>query len=253
MSRFIVTVEPLENRQFLSASPAGTYAAVAPAGPAAVAVAAAPKPSEGGLSLTETVGQKFTARLGEFTYKTVDQLLNAVIYWGDGTHSDGTLVGSYATGEYYVAGTHTYTHADTYKVNVKVFGRLPGSPIVPTEPLRQFTSVIKATAPKPTPGGRTLVEVAKRKFTERLGEFTLRAIDLVLNADINWGDGTHSAGQLVGSYATGEYYVVGTHTYAHTGTFPVVVKIFGRPVGSNIQPTEPLARFTSVVKVLGNT
>ena len=55
-----------------------------------------------------------------FTYKTVDQLLNAVIQWGDSTRSDGKLVGSYATGKYYVEGTHTYAKPGDYKVHTTV-------------------------------------------------------------------------------------------------------------------------------------
>ena len=78
----------------------------------------------------------------------------------------------------------------------------------------------------PTPGGMSLGEVEARPFTERLGEVTVRAIDLTLNAHVNWGDGTRSDGRLVGSYATGEYYVTGTHTYAAAGTYKVTLVQF---------------------------
>src|SRR5438045_9493244 len=101
-----------------------------------------------------------------------------------------------------------------------------------------------------------LTEVAGRKFTDRLGEIEFRTVDQLLNAVINWGDGTHSDGKLVGSYATGEYYVFGKHTYADTGTYKVDVKVFGHPAGSSIHPPDPFAKFPSVIHVeseLGRT
>ncbi len=207
------------------------------------------KPSAGGVILSELATQPFTAKLGEFTYKTVDQSLNAVIDWGDGTQSAGKLVGSYATGEYYVQGTHTYARADTYAVDVKIFASLIGSPIHPTSPVAEFKSVIIANPLKPSAGGLVLNEVAGQKFTAKLGEFTFKTIDEAIDADINWGDGTHSQGTLVGSYATGEYYVQGTHTYANKGTYKVDVKIFAHPIGSPVNPTVPVAAFTSVIDV----
>lgn len=249
-------VESLEVRRFLSAVPlAGHDGTAAAAATNVVApLTTGPKPTEGGVTLTETAGQKFTAKLGEFTYKTVDQILNAVINWGDGTQSAGKLVGSYATGEYYVEGTHTYSHAGTFKVDVKVFGHPAGSPITPTSPLAQFTSVInvKPSTPRPSRGGRMLTEVAGRKFTDRLGEIEFRTVDQLLNAVVDWGDGTQSAGKLVGSYATGEYYVLGTHTYAHTGTYKVDVTVYARLAGNPNAPSFPVESFTSVIKVKGS-
>jgi len=258
MRRSFVTLESLETRRLLSADPlVDPIPADAPgtAGGSDVAVpiyatVAAPKPSNGGVSLTEFAGQKFTAKLGEFTLKVVDLALNAVVYWGDGTHSAGKLVGSYATGEYYVQGTHTYAHPGTYAVDVKIFTRPIGSPIQPTSPSAEFMSVIKAKSLKPSGGGVELTETANQKFTAKLGEFQYRTVDLILNAEINWGDGTKSAGKLVGSYATGKYYVQGTHTYSHTGKYKVDVKIFAHPAGTNIKPTSPVVQFTSVIDVV---
>lgn len=245
-------IESLEVRRFLSAAPLAGQdgGAVASAGVVAPP-ATAPKPTEGGVTLAETAGTPFTAKLGEFTYKTVDQRLNAVINWGDGTQSAGRLVGSYATGEYYVQGTHTYSHPGTYRVDVRIFGRPIGSPVIPTSPVAQFTSVIHAKpgTPSPARGGRMLTEVAGRRFTDRLGEIEFRTVDQLLNAVIDWGDGTHSDGKLVGSYGTGEYYVLGTHTYAHTGTYAVNVVVYARLAGNPNFPASPVESFTSVIKV----
>jgi hypothetical protein len=251
--RKFVAIESLEVRRLLSAgfvlshsdlSDATSGGVVAP-----LASRPAVRPASSQVTLTETAGRQFTARLGEFTYKTVDQALSADINWGDGTHSAGKLVGSYATGEYYVQGTHTYATTGTFKVDVKIFGRPIGSPFHPTSPLAEFNARVKVKAPQPSKGGLTLTEVAGKKFTAKLGEFTLKVIDLALNAVIDWGDGTHSDGTLVGSYATGEYYVQGTHTYAHAGIYTVDVKIFTHPIGSTFHPTSASAAFTSVINV----
>ena len=250
----LATLESLENRRLLSAGSVMADGPTADGGSDAAvpvyATAAAPKPSNGGVSLTEFAGQRFTARLGEFTLKVVDLSLNAVVDWGDGTHSAGKLVGSYATGEYYVQGTHTYARPGTYAVDVKVFTRPIGSPVQPTSPAVEFTSVVKAKSLKPSGGGVELTEAVNQKFTAKLGEFQYRSVDLILNAEINWGDGTTSAGKLVGSYATGKYYVQGTHSYSHTGKYKVDVKIFAHPAGTNIKPTSPVVRFTSVIDVV---
>jgi predicted heme/steroid binding protein len=233
MSNVSICVESLEDRRLLSA--------------------AAPMPTDGGRHLTESADQSFSAKLGEITEKVIDVSLFATIDWGDGTTSSGKLIGSYATGEYYVKGVHSYAATGDYAVSVKVFGRPIGSQVTPTSPLQQFTSVITATPPAPSANGETLSETVNQKFSAKLGEFTQKVIDLSLSALIDWGDGTHSHGTLVGSYATGEYYVKAAHTYSQTGTFKVHVKIFASPVGSPIHGDSPITKFSSVINVMEST
>src|SRR5438132_1078691 len=91
MGRNFITFEGLEARRFLSVAPlGGTGAAVHSA--AGVAVSAGVTPTEGGITLSKTAGQHFTARRGEVTVKVIDLALNAVIDWGDGTKSDGKMI-----------------------------------------------------------------------------------------------------------------------------------------------------------------
>ena len=137
-----VVVEALEVRRFLSASVYGAGLPGAAVAAAGISASATPMPSEGGLALNAIAHKSFTARLGEVTLKVIDLQLNASIDWGDGSHSDGKLIGSYATGEYYVEGTHTYARDGTYKVEVKIFAHPIGSPILPTGSIAAFTSVI---------------------------------------------------------------------------------------------------------------
>src|SRR5581483_10178330 len=95
----------------------------------------------------------------------------------------------------------------TYSVEIEVQAHLAGSPTSPRFTVADFKSVINPVLLKPTNGGETLTEVATRKFTAKLGEFTFKTVDQFLNAVVYWGDGTKSAGVLEGSYATGKYYV----------------------------------------------
>jgi hypothetical protein len=230
MSRSLIAVESLESRCFLSA---------------------VPTPTHGGLNLNEVAQRPFTERVGTIRFKTVDQLLNAVIDWGDGTTSNGTLEGSYATGKYYVEASHAYAQAGIYRVVARTFGHLPGSQIQPTEPIAKFTSYVTVDALTSTKGGVTLSKPATKSFSARVGEFTYKAVDQELSAVINWGDGTTSHGKLIGSYATGEYYVKGTHTYAAAGTFKIDVKVYGRLIGGPaILPSSPLRHWLSLANVL---
>jgi hypothetical protein len=243
--------ESLEMRRFLSASPLIDTSGGDGGDAAPIFVVATPKPTQGGKTLSEYAGQKFTAKLGEFHLKVSDLQLSAVVHWGDGTTSTGKIEGSYATGDWYVEGSHKYSRTGTYGVAVDIFTKPIGSPITPTSPAVNFESVIKVKKLVPTNGGRSLTEIAGTKFNDKLGEITFKSIDLALNAEINWGDGKKSDGKLVGSYATGEYYIYGKHTYAHTGTYKVDVKVFAHLVGTTIKPTSPVASFTSVIKVVG--
>ena len=250
MSKSFMSLESLELRRFLSASP------LADAGGDGGAVAvpifvAAPKPTHGGSSLTEFAGQKFTAKLGTFHLKVSDLTLNAVVHWGDGTKSAGTIEGSYATGDWYVEGSHKYAKSGTYEVDVDIFTHPIGSPIIPSSPSVSFDSVIKAKTLAPTAGGIKLTEVAGQSFNTEIGEFTFKTVDQSITAEITWGDGTHSDGKLVGSYATGKYYVIGKHTYARSGTYAVDVKIFASVIGSPVKPTSPVEQFTSVIRAEG--
>src|SRR5689334_22665583 len=102
-------LETLESRQFLSASPLDAVndgsGDVQP-----IFVVSDPGPSSHGLHLTEYKNKTFTAKLGTFHLKVIDLALSAKVDWGDGKTTDGVIEGSYATGDWYVEGTHKYTH-----------------------------------------------------------------------------------------------------------------------------------------------
>src|SRR4051794_28352019 len=113
MNRF--SLESLELRQFLIVSPLSSDGDPSPTLVSTIVAPTEPTPT--GVHLNEYAHQRFTAKLGEFHLKVSDLALSAVITWGDGTHSAGKIEGSYATGDWYVEGTHTYQHTGTFKVN----------------------------------------------------------------------------------------------------------------------------------------
>jgi hypothetical protein len=101
---------------------------------------------DGGVTLTETAGKKFTARLGSFDFLSIDLLVSAKIEWGDGITSAGDLHGGLlAGGEFNVFGTHTYAKPGTYKVHIIVQTRLVGQTL-PSGTAADFFSTIKVIA-----------------------------------------------------------------------------------------------------------
>jgi virginiamycin B lyase len=79
----------------------------------------------GGIAITGSKGISFNADVASFTAPAVDPRVTrkAVIWWGDGTHSAGTVAanGTMLT----VSGTHLYKRARMYKVRVEVVQSAP--------------------------------------------------------------------------------------------------------------------------------
>ncbi len=147
----------------------------------------------------------------------------ALINWGDGTSSAGTLTG--ASGSYVVSGSHTYPEEGTENPTVTVTD----------PPLKQYTasnvasvtsgpgSVVVADAPL-TPGPAVVISPQKTNvsfttsatFTD--GDAAAPLSDFA-NTTITWGDGTTSTttsnpNPVVVSGSGGSFTVSGTHAYS---------------------------------------
>ena len=106
---------------------------------------------------------------------------------------------------------------------------------------RRLYSASTATSPK------TIHEVAGTAFTADLGKalpVTLSPVaastaanttTFVTQAIIHWGDGTTSAGTIV-SKSKGTAVIDGTHTYAKTGRYHIVVYVSRSASGTGPQP-----------------
>jgi streptogramin lyase len=145
---------------------------------------------------------------------------SATIYWGDSSTTSGTITFLGGT-NFSVAGTHTYAEEGTYPVTVLVAGPdgrsflAYGQAVTTDAPLHAVGTTAQATAGVPV----TTV-VATFSDEDPAGTST------DYQAMIVWGDGHTSPGTIVPPSApNGFFSVVGSNTYATTGTFVAQVTI----------------------------
>lgn len=143
----------------------------------------------------------------------------AVIDWGDGTSSAGTITGG--SGSFTVTGQHTYADEGSFALTVTVTELGPGGA---TAAGSATASVTEADALSGTPVAFNATQGAP--FTGAVANFTDTNTANVPGdfvATINWGDATTSGGVVSGG--GGSFAVSGTHTYGASGTFPVTVTL----------------------------
>jgi hypothetical protein len=245
-------MESLEDRRLLSGSTvAGASSAINPGGPIIL-------PSPGtGVTVHGEATDQFTAKLANLSSTISGPLatLSASVNWGDGTSSSRATLKKSSDGQISIYGTHKYAKTGTYHIDITV---LRGPIIDPPHPVPQFIIFlgnIKTTAKikADDDGGVSLTETATQKFTAKVGSFDFSTLDIVLaGTTIDWGDGHTSAGTLghTGTLLDGEYNVIGTHTYAKTGTYKVHVIVHTKLAGSS-KITGTAADFFSTIKVMG--
>ena len=148
----------------------------------------------------------------------------ATILWGDGSTSTGLIQPVTAT-SYQVIGSHAYAVDQTYSINVQVSGTnnstavatTPGTATVVDAPLISTgTNITESTAP-------FNAIVANFRDTNPFastapGQYT---------ATINWGDATPPVltQGIISPDGQGGYNVIGSHTYAKSGTYSTIITI----------------------------
>jgi hypothetical protein len=145
----------------------------------------------------------------------------ATIDWGDGTTTAATVAADRTAG-FDVTGSHTYAEEGTFTFTVTVGGNGATSGFATATASVADPAVV-------TQGGFTVVATAGIAFTgltvatfsdppgaEALADYS---------AEINWGDGSSSAGSILPPDANGNFTVQGSHTYATAGNDPIVVTI----------------------------
>jgi hypothetical protein len=150
----------------------------------------------------------------------------AMINWGDGVTTSGTVNGS--NGSFTVTGTHTYADEGTDPLSVVITRTADNSTTT-------FTGNATVTeADVLTAQGTTLVinpNTWVGTLTAHFSDTDTRNVAGDFNATINWGDGTPAtAGTLtdVGGAIT----VSGSHTYAAASQFPVTVTLTDNTPGT---------------------
>ena len=191
--------------------------------------AGSPVVSAGNISATE--GAQFSGQVATFTDQAgkgsclpVQNNYKAVVQWGDGSHSTGTVKLLSSTPDknnlcdYEVDAGHTYLEEGHLKLQVSVTG--PGSPTAGTDAaaaavadatLHASSGPQHATAGSGFGGG--LATFTDADPGGNLSDYT---------ASINWGDGRSGAGTISGP---GPFAVNGSHTWAKPGTYTVTVHI----------------------------
>jgi ELWxxDGT repeat protein len=174
-----------------------------------------------------TEGKTFNRNVASFTdpggAEDITQY-QATINWGDGSTSKGTILlgGSHLR----VSGQHAYAEQGAYTVSVSVTdGGGPASTAQTTVTVHDAPIHAQRVHIRTTVGQSFNGPVARfhdDNPLSKLGEFS---------AQINWGDGSTSAGTIQAN-GQGNYVVLGSHTFAHAHSYPVDVTILddGQPL-----------------------
>jgi hypothetical protein len=196
-------------------------------------------------NIQATFGQQFSGVVATITSTTAGATaagFTATIYWGDGTHSAGTLTAN-SSGGFDVTGTHTYTDEGDNGSLLGGFGPgfEPGVPTVGPDTdhfrlsitVRSTATADRATAQavaSVTPPaaavqatGTLINAVVGQEFSGTVATFTAQdatATAGTFTAMIDWGDGNTSAGAIA-SDGHGGFVVTGSHTYADPGASDV--------------------------------
>jgi hypothetical protein len=179
-------------------------------------------------------GQSFSnVKVATFTSTYVGNVagdFSAVILWGDGTSSAGVVTGS--GGNFTVTGDHVYLDEGLFTTTVTVRDNAPGTAAA--------SAVGAATVAENDTLSGSLLAIAPTEgttFSGTVATFTNTtypsnpATDFT--ATINWGDGTTTAGTVLGAGAS-SFSVTGNHTYADEGPFTVTVLLIDDAPGTAV-------------------
>jgi hypothetical protein len=172
------------------------------------------------VTATEGTALPTTTDVASFTdANNTDTAANftATIDWGDGTTTTGTVVG--ANGSFTIQGGNTYADDNFYLPVVTITRTTDNSQLVLQGGVNVSDADNLAGHGQPTivaNPSQALTNVVVATFTNSPG-FTNNPTDFTVNID--WGDGTTTAGALVLNGST--YTVTGSHTYASAGDFTI--------------------------------
>ena len=172
-----------------------------------------------GQNLSGTEGAEANGTVATFTDPDTAATASeyaASIEWGDGSTSTGTVSGG--AGSFSVSGGHTYVDEGSYPIKVLITDVDNAGNSATTSSTAEIgdaalsASGVSVTSPMSFSG--TVANLTDANTGGSAADFT---------ATIEWGDGTSSTGSVSGS--AGSYSVGGSHAYASTGPFEVIVKI----------------------------
>ncbi|HMB95383.1 MAG TPA: hypothetical protein VKK61_05025 [Tepidisphaeraceae bacterium] len=170
--------------------------------------------------LHKTEGAKFKAGIANFHFSSaaVATDFTAKINWGDGTTSAGTVT---AHGSRFdVTGSHAYAEEGTFNVTVTIKDAQNDS---------ATAAAVADVDDAPIQGSRLVFAASTTKtfkgnIATLLDDDAAETDPATYTGTIDWGDGTTSAASFLETSA-GDFDVLGTHRYTHTGKFVVRIAI----------------------------
>jgi uncharacterized repeat protein (TIGR01451 family) len=173
-------------------------------------------------TVTATEGQAFSGPVATFSDTNTSSPasdFSAMIDWGDGTTTGGTVAGS--AGSFTVSGSHTYADEGPFHPTVSVRENSPG-----TASASATGTALVAEGDTLTGSGVNVNATEGQAFSGPVATFTDTTYPgnpgSDFGATIDWGDGTTTAG-TVAAAGGGTFTVSGSHTYADEGPFSVKV------------------------------
>ncbi len=188
-----------------------------------------------GVAVQAVAGSPFQGNVA--TFSTTDlsagaSEFTAVINWGDGQSSPGTIV-STGVGQFRVVGDHTYAQPGSFTVSSTISDD-EGQSV-------SDTSTAAVSAP-PIVGQRLTIAGGHRKsFSGNVATFASPVAVPAGNftALINWGDGTSSSGVVTSdgtSSGSTAFTVSGSHHFSRRKSSPVRVTILENGGGQTVIP-----------------
>jgi hypothetical protein len=257
-------IEILEDRKLLSltvvSGPIATPITPIILTPPIQPVAPVPTPSSivSGRNIYAEVDQPFRAVVGSIAVLppiAAGFTLEAMINWGDGTPSTLASFVHEANGPTDLIGSHTYGAAGIDDTTVSLILAPPAGSAASVILLGSASGTADVISSN---GAVTLSKSAGIDFAANVGSFSSNLPVSLMTATIDWGDGTTSVGNILAlpvatPVAGGRFEVIGSHTYAKTGSYAVNVTVTASPVVDPPAATPPIilvAQIESVADIL---
>ncbi|HXT61341.1 MAG TPA: DUF4214 domain-containing protein, partial [Pirellulales bacterium] len=174
-----------------------------------------------GATLAATEGLAFHGAVAAFAASAATAAASdftATIDWGDGSSSAGTVAAT-GSGGFLISGHHTYAEQGAQNVVVTLHDN-NGNTITAADAVQVSDAPLLAAGnPILVNQGLSVANLTVASFTDVGGADPTSDY----TATIDWGDGSTSTGTVSASNVT--FNVVGSHTYAAAGQFPVKVTI----------------------------
>jgi uncharacterized repeat protein (TIGR01451 family) len=195
----------------------------------------------GGFSFAATEGIASTAQtVATFQDPAGAEVLgdyNATIAWGDGTTSTAGQI-SLAGGVFTVAGSHLYTDEGQFTITVTIHHDMAADrTITSTATVADQPPIAQGGISASAVEGVSPATLTLATFTDPAGAEPVTGY----SAQINWGDGTTTAGGIarISGSSPVAFRVSGTHAYIEEGNYSITVTVLdgstaAQPVSSSV-------------------